>query len=666
MLTIQICYNKTGKLLLQNLESDDDDSSDVVSWELPTTKKFVALGKEDLLNQSFTENETRQSIIKMDESPLEINEEKPPLPRNEEIIPSRTESEEDSDTDSDNDSAPRFSMRKSQGGGLMDKAIQEMFAKQQERKEQQRKIFKQFEEYKEIQNMERERKKKRKQKAKEEQKLQEKQQEKEDEKKESLEKLEEEKKLELAKIKEMISEEFSKRDDELLVKQQEIDKLKQELEQKIKDQENLNNALKEKSQENEGLIESLKDKVSELQNEKENLVKEEEIEEKKLEIDETESKIEDCEAKQEEIIKEIDENKEIQEKLEDEAGELEEKETELKEEKENLEIEKEKEIEKRSKNAYKNFDIRRANIIMECEIEFEHIRERQSLLDTNEMMENIKLKMRKQFKEKMMKLRLQLQKDTKHKLPYTELDNTYFGEGEIICSVSPNNSFCAAIGINGVLHVIDIRSGEDIYLQSMKPIIVTYNDDIETEDEIESVKAIDIKWDKESQLLGVLLDKCKWIGIWNSLTKQFYEFSVNDCDEIITSFAWSKDKLLLGMNNGDINIKRMNDDDDEKKNTLITIKRKMLDKIDICRWSVDSNFGIVVNDTHIAIMNDIGLTAERIASKKDVNDVKCGDINGKSILTIISGNSLIFHGINDKSKRKLMVKLFDSYIVTHK
>merc|ERR1719410_1274433 len=73
-----------------------------------------------------------------------------------------------------------------------------------------------------------------------------------------------------------------------------------------------------------------------------------------------------------------------------------------------LSIKKKKATKKRSKHAYKKFDIRRANLIMEAEIEFEMIREHKSLLNQEEIMANVKMKMKKQFKEQMMKLRLQL------------------------------------------------------------------------------------------------------------------------------------------------------------------------------------------------------------------------------------------------------------------
>ena len=548
-------------------DSNSDDNCSDIEWELPTRRSFVSLTHNDLFSQSFTSQETRKSSIKIDKSPLIIdeqgndeNENKPFLKRNDEI---------------------RHSMNESENNQIINKTIEKIFKEQRKMRVEIQKQFKQFNEYKEIENMEKEMQKKQEIKLKKEKELKQIQSKKEQERTQGLDKLKYEREMELGKIKEIISEEFSKRDNELLQKQQEIENLTENLKDKIKHQDQLNNELKLKSIENEQFINSLKNKVSELQNDQENLVKDDEIRENEKKLNETEHKIENVEMEQEEILKEINDNIEIQEHLENEQKELKQNEIELKEKQEILEIEKKNEIKKRSKNAYKKFDIERANIIMECEIEFEHIRKRKSLIDTDNMMDNIKLKMRKQFKEQMMRLRLQINDKIKNVLPYTIIGQ--FGEGDILFTSSPNNQMSACINIHGILHIGDINNIKCLYLRSLIK-----------DDNVKYVKPIHIEWDKESVLLGVLLNDSKWIGIWNSITKQFYEFSVNDCNDIITSFAWSTNKLLLGMNNGDIHIKNM----DKKETEIITIHKKMLDKIDICKLSLQAcnNVGIFNRD----------------------------------------------------------------------
>eukprot|EP01084_Bolivina_argentea_P290198 498414_1 len=536
------------KFLLNKLDNSDDDESSTIEWELPTRRKFISLTKDDFFgqtgNQSFSSMQRRASEVKIDESPLLIDNED-----NNEIIFSEINNNNQQQKTQYN----RCSIRKS-SKNLIATTIQKIFDEQNKMREEIQKQFQQFNEYKEIENMEKEMQIKQENKLKQEEELKHKELEKQEQREENLQRLEHEKEIELQKIKEMISLEFTKRDDELIRKQNEIEELKQVLKEKITDQDDLNDTLKEKASENEELINTLKNKLSELQNNQQNLVQDDEIEQNKKEISLAENKIEDVEMKQEEILKEINDNMEIHENLENEQKELEENEIELKEEQKHLETEKTKEIKKRSKNAYKKFDIRRANIIMECEIDFENIRERKSLLNTDDMMENIKLKMRKQFKEQMMKLRLQLNKNIK--LPHTKINNSFFGDGNILFACSSNSEMCACLGINGIFHIIDVKNGEGIYMQNLKSIICIYDENL-IEEEITNVNGIHMEWDINSILLGVLLEDCKWVGVWNSLTKQFYEFSVDECNDIVTSFAWSDNKLLLGMNNGDIYIKDM-------------------------------------------------------------------------------------------------------------
>ena len=622
---------------------DSDEESSDIEWEMPTRRKFLSLSQNDLLGQSasflFSADKLRQSDVMIDQSPL-IDDAKM-----DETICSPTARQS------------RYSMRKSKSDKITDGAMQKIFDEQSKMRQELQLQYEQFAEYQEIQKMEQEMHKVQQMRLKEDKELRQRELEKENERRENLKKLNSEKELELDKIKEIISLEFSKRDNELQSKQNEIEKLRKALEEKAKIHNDLNEALKLKSTENEAVIITLRNKISELQRDQTSLIKDEEIEENKKEIAVTEHKIENIEINQAEILKEMHDNIELHETLEIKVNKLMEDEIEVIEEQKSLEVQKTKEIKRRSKNAWKKFDIRRANLIMEAEIEFEHIRERKSLINREAMMNNVKLKMRKQFKEQMMRLRLQLNGDKK-KLPFTKISNTFFGEASFSFACSDNGELCACVGNNNIFHVIDIRNGNDLYFHSLKGVAANYDEDVNDD----GMEVIDIQWDKDSSMVGILLNKCTWIGVWNSLTEQFYEFCVEDNDDIVASFAWSNNQLLLGMDCGDIHIKNMND----LENKMMTIPNKMRGNIDICRWSADDKFGIVVNQTHIAIVDNIGSSVERIGSKQIVSDIQCGIVNDNNVLTVISANNLIFHGINDKSKRKLMS--FDAeygHIVCH-
>merc|ERR1712129_133425 len=108
----------------------------------------------------------------------------------------------------------------------------------------------------------------------------------------------------------------------------------------------------------------------------------------------------------------------------------------------------------------------------EAEIEFEVIRERKSLLDRDELFRNVKIKMMKQFKEQMMRLRIQLA----NKRKYVKINNSFFGEHCFSVSCSPNGEMCAAVGCNLALHIIDIRNGRSLHLQSLKEMRARYDD----------------------------------------------------------------------------------------------------------------------------------------------------------------------------------------------
>eukprot|EP01083_Nonionella_stella_P147195 464005_1 len=634
-------FSSARKFLLHRLDDSDDESSNI-EWELPSRRRFISLTPADLLNtnSSFCTKQMKQNEVKIDTSPLIVDETKaegfeqtsPQFPQSDQNVTEKITQHN------------RYSFLNTKSDQLTDKTIQKIFEEQQKMREQMQEQFKQFNEYKEIETMEQQMNQIQETKAKQQDELKQIESQKEEERKQNLDQLEAQKQIELDQIKQIISEEFVKRNDELLRKQQEIERLKQTLIDKMKDKDDVNIALQQQASENETIIKQLKSKVSELREDGETNTKE---------IALAETTIEDVAMKQEEILKEISDNIELHQTLEHEQKELEQNEVELKQKQEDLESEKDKEIKKRSKNAYKKFDILRANIMMESEIEFKHIREKRSLLDVGDIMDMMKLKMKRQFKEQMMRLRVQLNDNNAKsvQLPYTKIDRSFFGDdaGAIVFAASPNSEMCACLGANGIFHVIDIRTAEDLYLGSLKGIICNYDTNV-MENEIESVKVVHMEWDKEGMLMALLLDGCTWIGIWNSLTKQFYELSVDECEDKISAFGWSHNTLLFGMDKGDIYIKNMYKEESE----LIMIKNKMFDAIDLCTWSVDHTCAIIVNETHIAIVNDVGVTTERIASKQAVIDLKCGYVNDKNVLSILSGNSLIVHGVNDAVTRKLM------------
>merc|ERR1712176_118437 len=229
---------------------------------------------------------------------------------------------------------------------------------------------------------------------------------------------------ELDKIREIIASEFSKRDSDLRSKHNEIEKIKKALEQKIKTQNDLNNKLQLKSSENEQTIKNLKDQINALLQDQINLVNDDDIAANKKQIVVTENELEDVKQTQDEILKEIHDAIETKETLESENKACNKDETKIIFDAWRVSIKKKKITKRRSKHAYKKFDIRRANLIMEAEIEFEVIRERKSLLDRDELFRNVKIKMMKQFKEQMMRLRIQLA----NKRKYVKINNSFFGE----------------------------------------------------------------------------------------------------------------------------------------------------------------------------------------------------------------------------------------------
>merc|ERR1712013_405232 len=109
--------------------------------------------------------------------------------------------------------------------------------------------------------------------------------------------------------------------------------------------------------------------------------------------------------------------------------------------------------------------------------------------------------MMKQFKEQMLRLQIQLKAQRRHRLPCTSIPSTQFGEGgAIVMAMSPNSEMCAAVGINGVLQIVDIKKGgQSVDSKSLREFM-----------NIGNVRVSAVKWDPDAALLGVLLCDCSW------------------------------------------------------------------------------------------------------------------------------------------------------------
>ena len=648
-------------MILRTVDCSDSDNEEAIEFNLPSSRnRFLSLTDNDLFAE-FTPLEPRKSKIQVIASPL-----------NESGSPSM----DFVDPFADSDPSPqirRGSMRKS--AIEMDEDAQNLLKRLKQLKSEMDRELQQFDEYEEVEHLQNEMQQKQKLKLETQSKLQQEQTQKKEQRESELQNLETERESELADIRAIISEEFSKRENGLKAKEMEIENMRKALESKMQRQHDLNSELTVKSKANDALIQSLKDKVSELLEQQTTIStmhREEDkdgqnatddipldiqrdIERNKELIHEVEDEMQSVEKEQEEILKEIHDVLEMENHLKSEQQELDQEVMDLKDEHEDLEIEKEREIKKRSKNAFKKFDVRRANLMLESSIELKHIRERLTLLDTKGLMEEVKLKMMAQFKEQRMRLRLQLQRCKGQQLPFYTIPGSQFGaRGMVKCAVSPNSEMVAAVGANGILQISDIRkNGELLFMKSLKTIVQQHNEsDADTD-----VTVLDLQWDPDSVLLGLLLMDSKWIGIWNSVSKEFHELTVADCASDVTNisaFAWSNRKLLLGMANGDIHIKNTLHGED---GTLCSIQHKMEGPIDICRWSLDHRFAIIVQDTHIAVTTISGKTQERIASKQRVKEMHCGVVQHINVLSIVSSRNVIFHGIGDVAKRKLVVKL---------